>query len=92
VENITITISCCEQTGLLVARWDDPQGRGGLTTQAERLSDLETNIRDAVKVHFEPSTNEVRVAVPDHKTIAPGTLESILKQAGLAVEDLAEKP
>lgn len=26
---------------MLVARWDDPEGRGGLTTQAERLSDLE---------------------------------------------------
>jgi len=36
------------------AHWDDPQ-RGGLTTQAERLSDLETSIREAVEVHFEPS-------------------------------------
>jgi len=35
--------------------------------------------------------NEVRVTVPDHKTIAPGTLKSILKQAGLGVEDLADK-
>jgi predicted RNA binding protein YcfA (HicA-like mRNA interferase family) len=36
--------------------------------------------------------NEVCVTVPDYKTIAPGTLKSILKQAGLAVEDLVEKP
>ncbi len=45
----------------LVAHWDDPQGRGGLTTQAERLSDLETNIRDAVEVHFEPSELPSRI-------------------------------
>jgi hypothetical protein len=37
-----------------VAWWDDPSGSGGLTTQAERLSDLERNIREAVAVHFEP--------------------------------------
>jgi predicted RNA binding protein YcfA (HicA-like mRNA interferase family) len=36
--------------------------------------------------------NDVRVTVPDHKTIAPGTLKSILKQAELGVEDLADKP
>jgi hypothetical protein len=61
VEDITITISCCEETGMLVARWDDPHGRGGLTTQAERLSDLETSIRDAVEVHFEPSELPSRI-------------------------------
>jgi predicted RNase H-like HicB family nuclease len=54
VEEITITISTCEDTGVLVASWDDPTGSGGLTTQAERLSDLERNIREAVAVHFEP--------------------------------------
>jgi hypothetical protein len=61
VEDITISISCCEETGMLVARWDDPRGRGGLTTQAERLSDLETSIRDAVEVHFEPSELPSRI-------------------------------
>jgi predicted RNase H-like HicB family nuclease len=54
VEEITITISTCEDTGALVASWDDPTGSSGLTTQAERLSDLEQNIREAVAVHFEP--------------------------------------
>lgn len=52
MDDITITISC-DDTGVLVARWDDPQGRGGLTTQAERLSDLEANIREAVELHFD---------------------------------------
>jgi len=39
---------------ILVASWDDPDGFGGITTQAERLGDLERNIRDAVAIHFEP--------------------------------------
>jgi predicted RNA binding protein YcfA (HicA-like mRNA interferase family) len=42
--------------------------------------------------HIRLGKNEVRVTIPDHKTIAPGTLKSILKQAGLGVEDLADKP
>ena len=54
VDEITISISTCEDTGLLVASWDDPGGCGGITTQAERLGDLERNIREAVAVHFEP--------------------------------------
>lgn len=53
MDDITITVSCCEDTGVLVARWDDPQGRGGLTTQAERVGDLEANIREAVELHFD---------------------------------------
>jgi hypothetical protein len=61
VEEITITVSCCEETGMLVAHWDDLAGRGGLTTQAERLSDLEGNIREAVEVHFEPSELPARI-------------------------------
>lgn len=60
MEDITITVSCCEDTGVLVAHWDDPQG-GGLTTQAERLSDLEANIREAIEVHFDGSGSPIRV-------------------------------
>jgi hypothetical protein len=37
-----------------VASWDDPEGSGGLTTQAETLGALENNIREAISVHFEP--------------------------------------
>jgi predicted RNase H-like HicB family nuclease len=44
----------CNETGTLVASWDDPCGFGGLTTQAETLAELERNIRDAIAVHFEP--------------------------------------
>jgi hypothetical protein len=54
VDEITISISTCGDTGILVASWDDPDGFGGITTQAERFGDLERNIREAVAVHFEP--------------------------------------
>jgi len=54
VDEITISIATCEDSGVLVASWDDPRGFGGITTQAERLGDLERNIREAVAVHFEP--------------------------------------
>jgi hypothetical protein len=28
VEDITITVSCCEETGVLVASWNDLRGLG----------------------------------------------------------------
>ncbi len=54
VEEITIRVTACPEDGTLVASWDDPSGFGGLTTQAEKLGDLENNIREAIAVHFEP--------------------------------------
>ena len=54
MDEITISVSTCEETGVLVASWDDPGGSGGLTTQAIQLGDLERNIGEAVAVHFEP--------------------------------------
>jgi len=54
VDEITISMSTCEDTGILVAFWDDPAGFGGITTQAERLGDLERNIREGAAVRFEP--------------------------------------
>jgi len=54
VEQITIRVATCAETGALVASWDDPEGSGGLTTQAETLSELESHIREAISVHFEP--------------------------------------
>ena len=54
VEEITISIGTCRDTGMLIASWDDPTGLGGLTTQADNLTDLEANLREAVAVHFDP--------------------------------------
>ncbi len=72
VEEIVVTISSCSDTGTLVAAWDDPRGFGGLTTQAQKLSDLETNIREAVAVHFDPGDlpKQVRLHFVDDPVLA----------------------
>jgi predicted RNase H-like HicB family nuclease len=72
VEEIVMTISRCDETGALVASWDDPRGFGGLTTQAEKLSDLENSIREAIAVHFEPGElpRQVRLHFVDDPVLA----------------------
>ncbi len=40
---------------MMVASWDDPTGCGGITTQAKNLSALETNLWEAIELHFEPA-------------------------------------
>lgn len=61
MEEIVLIISRCTETGALVASWDDPGGFGGLTTQAEKLSELEDNIREAIAIHFDPEELPKRV-------------------------------
>jgi hypothetical protein len=72
VDEIVITISRCGETGTLVALWDDPRGFGGLTTQAENLSHLENNIREAIAAHFEPGElpRQVRLHFVDDPVLA----------------------
>jgi hypothetical protein len=41
-----------EETGMLVASWDDADG-GGITTQAETLAALADAIKESVRCHFE---------------------------------------
>ena len=48
---IRFDVSPCQETGGYVARWDDPQG-GGICTQGDSISDLETMVRDAVEGYF----------------------------------------
>jgi hypothetical protein len=71
VDEITITITSCSETGALTAAWDDPRG-GGLTTQAETLSGLEGNIRDAVEAHFDPEElpRRIRLHFADDPVLA----------------------
>ncbi|HEV1284533.1 MAG TPA: hypothetical protein VNU44_04455 [Bryobacteraceae bacterium] len=53
MEEITLQVQCDEQSGQLVAWWDDPSGSGGITTQGEDLRDLQQQIMEAVAVHFD---------------------------------------
>ena len=53
MEEITLQVSRDEQSGWLVAWWDDPAGAGGITTQGQDLRDLQQQITEAVAVHFD---------------------------------------
>ena len=52
MNEITFTVSPCEETGVLVAAWDAPGG-GGITTQGASVDELRANIREALACHFE---------------------------------------
>ena len=41
------------ENGWLTASWDAPRGQGGISTQGKDLSELEHNVREAVRCHFE---------------------------------------
>jgi hypothetical protein len=41
-----------EDSGVLVAVWDAPEG-GGITTQGRDLKELQEQVRDAVRCHFD---------------------------------------
>ncbi|MCU1232699.1 MAG: hypothetical protein JWP63_666 [Candidatus Solibacter sp.] len=55
MEEITFQVQRDEDSGWLVASWDDLTGSGGITTQGEDLRDLQ-QITDAVAVHFDEGT------------------------------------
>ena len=53
MDEITLQVQRDEESGWLVASWDDPQGRGGITTQGKDLRDLQENVVEAVGVYFD---------------------------------------
>jgi hypothetical protein len=53
MEEITFQVQRDEQSGCLMAWWDDPNGAGGITTQGQDLRDLQQQITEAVGVHFD---------------------------------------
>ncbi len=64
MESITIAVKNCKETGILIASWNDPNGLGGLTTQAHHLPGLEANILEAIEVHFDPEEQPKRIFLP----------------------------
>jgi len=52
-DEITFNVERDEQDGWLTASWDAPRGHGGITTQGKDLRELEQNVREAVRCHFE---------------------------------------
>jgi hypothetical protein len=41
-----------DESGMLVAFWDAPEG-GGITTQGRDLGELQEQVKDAVRCHFD---------------------------------------
>ena len=58
---ITFTVKPCQETGGYIARWDDPLGRGGITTQGDTLNEIQDMVADAVQGYFEPEEKPQRV-------------------------------
>ncbi len=50
---ITFEVGCDEEDGWLTASWDATRGKGGNTTQGKDLRELEQNVREAARCHFE---------------------------------------
>ncbi len=57
---IAFTVSPCEESGMLVAAWDDLPG-GGISTQGASLEELRSNVREAVACHFEEGQAPSRI-------------------------------
>ena len=54
MDEIVFQVEPCEESGLLVAWWDSAGGNGGITTQGRDLRELQDQVTDAVRCHFEP--------------------------------------
>ena len=60
MDEITFNVSPCEDSGVLVASWDAPEG-GGITTEGRSMNELRTNVREAVACHFEKGGTPARI-------------------------------
>ena len=49
-----------DDSGVLVAVWDAPGG-GGITTQGRDLSELQEQVKDAVRCHFDDGEIPARI-------------------------------
>ena len=50
---IILNVERCEETGFLVASWDEPNRQGGITTQGKDLRELQERVKEAVTCHFD---------------------------------------
>ena len=65
MKEITFTVERDEDEACFVASWDDPSGKGGITTQGEDLRELQDMVVDAVTGYFQaagiPGPSRVRL-------------------------------
>jgi hypothetical protein len=62
-EEITFQVKRDEESGILVAWWDDSDGEGGITTQGQDLRDLQQQVTEAGAVHFDDDVAPRRMRV-----------------------------
>jgi hypothetical protein len=62
-----------EESGWLVASWDAPGGKGGITTQGRDLRELQENVRESVLCHFEEGNTPraIRLHFVNDPVLAP---------------------
>jgi hypothetical protein len=60
MSEITFQVQRDEDSGLLVASWDAPEG-GGITTEGKDLRELQEQVTDAVACHFEGEATPQRI-------------------------------
>jgi predicted RNase H-like HicB family nuclease len=60
MDEITLRVERDEDSGWLVASWDDPDG-GGITTQGQDLRDLQQQVTEAVAAHFDEGAGPSRI-------------------------------
>jgi predicted RNase H-like HicB family nuclease len=63
MEEIALQVQRDDESGWLVACWDDPEDSGGITTQGKDLRDLQEQITEAVAVHFDNGVAPRRIRV-----------------------------
>jgi predicted RNase H-like HicB family nuclease len=52
MDEITFTVERDEEGAVYVATWDDPSGKGGITTEGSDLRELQDMIADAAAGYF----------------------------------------
>jgi predicted RNase H-like HicB family nuclease len=66
MREMPFTVSPCEESGLLIASWDAPEG-GGITTQGASVEELHANIREAMACHFDEASTPLLRRIPCEK-------------------------
>jgi hypothetical protein len=72
VTEIIFNVERCEESGMLIASWDAPNGKGGITTQGQDLTELQEMVKDAVLCHFDEGAapEEVRLHFVNDPVVA----------------------
>jgi hypothetical protein len=52
MKEIIFKVEKCKDSRWLVASWDEPSGKGGITTQGKDLKELQEMVKDAIRCHF----------------------------------------